>query len=87
MLKYFLGIDISKNEFHACLSVIDHAQQVKVKTTRKFSNQSDGFKELQNWIRKNRKEPDIALSIVMEATGVYYEGCALYLFKAGIGFA
>jgi transposase len=83
MLKYSLGIDISKKDFHACLSVIDSIQHVKIKASRKFLNQEQGFKELLLWISKNRKETDIPLAVVMEATGVYYEGCALFLFKAG----
>jgi transposase len=84
MLKYSLGIDISKKDFHACLSVIDKEQQVKVKASRKFANQGEGFKELLAWLNNNRKESAIPLVVVMEATGVYYEGCALFLFQAGM---
>lgn len=83
MLKHSLGIDISKKEFHACLSVIDFNQQVKVKASRKFANTPQGFKEVVSWLHKHRKEADIPLSVVVEATGVYYEGCALFLFQAG----
>jgi len=81
MLKYSLGIDVSKNDIHACLSIIDFTQQVKVKASRKFVNQDQGFKDLDSWISKHKKETTIPLSITMEATGVYYESCALYLFK------
>lgn len=87
MLKYSLGIDISKKDFHACLSVIDQAQQVKVKSTGKFNNKKDGFKDLLIWINRHKKEASIPLVIVMEATGVYYEACALFLFKAGFEVA
>lgn len=87
MLKYSLGVDISKKDFHACLSVIDTAQQVKVKASRKFSNQQQGFKELLLWISTHKKEVNIPLTVVMEATGVYYENCALFLFKAGLSVA
>lgn len=83
MLKYSLGIDVSKNEFHACLSTIDFTQQVKVKASRKFLNQLQGFKELELWINKHKKEEGIPLCTTMEATGVYFEACALFLFKAG----
>lgn len=83
MLKYSLGIDVSKKELHACLSAIDLSQQVKVKASRKFANTGQGFKELNQWISKHRKETDIALAITIEATGVYFEACALFLFKAG----
>ena len=87
MLKYSLGIDISKKDFHACLSVIDANQQVKVKASRKFSNNEPGFKELLSWLGKNKKEESIPLVNVMEATGVYYESCAMFLFKAGLQVA
>jgi transposase len=83
MLKYSFGIDISKNDFHACLSVIDANQQVKVKASRKFSNNQQGFKELLVWLARHRKEVNVPLVIIMEATGVYYELCAMFLFKAG----
>ena len=83
MLKYSLGIDISKKDFHACLSVIDNRQEVKIKASHKFVNQQEGFKELDGWISKHKKEADIPLCITMEATGVYFEACALYLFNAG----
>jgi transposase len=84
MIKYSLGIDISMKIFHVCLSVIDSSQEVKVKASRKFNNSSTGFKELYDWILKHHKHEDIPLQIVIEATGVYYEQCAMYLFKQGL---
>ncbi|MDB5142663.1 MAG: Transposase family protein [Mucilaginibacter sp.] len=87
MLKYSLGIDISKKDIHACLSVIDAKQQVKVKASSKFGNQVHGFKEMLLWITRHKKEASIPLVITMEATGVYYEKCALFLFKAGFNVA
>jgi transposase len=83
MIKYSLGIDISMKMFHACLSVIDSQQQIKVKASRKFTNNVTGFKEMHEWIEKHYKLKDIPFQIVMEATGVYYEQCAMYLFKNG----
>lgn len=87
MIKYSLGIDISMKEFYACLSVIDSQQQIKIKASRKFTNNAAGFKELHDWIKKHYKQQDIPLQIVMEATGVYYEQCAMYLFKQGFTVA
>lgn len=83
MIKYSLGIDISMKSFHVCLSVIAIDQQVKVKASKKFTNNISGFKELHDWIQKHYKQPDLPLQIVMEATGVYFEQCALFLFKKG----
>jgi transposase len=84
MLKYSFGIDISKNDFHSCLSAIDANQQVKVKASRKFSNNLQGFKEMLIWLAGHRKEVNVPLVATMEATGVYFESCAMFLFKAGI---
>lgn len=83
MLKYSLGVDVSKSEIHTCISTIDVHQQVKVKASRKFANTAKGFKELQLWIIRNRKESGLPFCVTMEATGVYFESCALFLFKQG----
>ena len=77
-LKYSIGIDVSKKDFHCCLSVIDTEQFVKVKSTHKFTNSTSGFKLLIEWVRRNRKE-DLQVFYVMEATGVYHEQLAWYL--------
>jgi len=87
MLKYALGIDVSKKDIHVCLSMIDSKQQVKVKASSKFANTTQGFKELLVWVSRHKKESDIPLVNVIEATGVYYEACALFLFKAGLSVA
>lgn len=46
MLKYSVGIDVSKSELHCCISVIDQQQKVIVKGSRKFSNNKTGFMDL-----------------------------------------
>jgi transposase len=84
MLKYALGMDASKKDIHVCLSVIDSRQQVKVKASGKFANSSQGFRDILTWLNRHKKESDIPLVNVIEATGVYYEACALFLFKAGL---
>src|SRR6185312_3885311 len=83
MLKYSFGMDVSKKDIYACLSVIDAKQQVKVKASSKFPNNKQGFKDMLLWLNRHKKEVKIPLMCVMEATGVYYEECALFLFKAG----
>lgn len=81
MLKYSVGLDVSSKKIDGCFSVIDTMQKVTIKSTIVISNNSNGFKLLENWIIKHLKETSIPLVICMEATGVYYESCALYLFK------
>ena len=83
MIKYSIGADISKKDFHVCLSSIDVHQHVKVVRSHSFTNNTGGFAEFSKWIVSSHKDKSIPLVIVMEATGIYYENCALYLYKAG----
>jgi transposase len=66
----FLGIDLSKETFHAYL-LSDHANAAKA-----FPNNAKGFEQLIAWLR-NRHAIDVR--ICMEATGTYWEGLAAYL--------
>ncbi|QBO58512.1 IS110 family RNA-guided transposase [Chryseobacterium salivictor] len=81
MLKYSVGLDISSKKIDCCFSSIDMGQKVKVQSTVTVSNNPTGFNLLADWIDKNHRQKDIALVICMEATGVYYESCALFLFE------
>jgi len=83
MLKYCIGLDVSSNDFHACLSVIDRLQKVTVKGSSKFTNNAKGFSEFEAWLIKQHKQKEIPLVVVMEATGVYYENLALFLHLKG----
>ncbi len=83
MVKHAVGIDISADKFHACISCIDMLQVVNVIASSSFTNNQTGFKLLIDWIKKHTKEQKLPLVIVMEATGVYYESCALSLSLAG----
>ncbi|AUD03542.1 transposase [Spirosoma pollinicola] len=72
-LKYGVGIDMGKDEFHACVSAIDPTQRVKVKATRAFKNTPTGILDFLQWSDHHCKEPGILVHYLMEATGVYYE--------------
>lgn len=79
-LKYGIGIDISKQKFDVCISVIDVEQRVQIKSTRCFENTRKGFNSLLTWSAKHCKE-NILQVFLMEATGVYYEQLAWHLYK------
>lgn len=83
MIKYSLGLDVSKNDFHSCISVMEKDQRVVVKSSHKFPNNREGFKSLDAWLQKHHKDKTVPLVITMEATGIYYEMVALYLYKEG----
>lgn len=83
IIKWSLGIDVGAKAIRCCLSSINSSQSVKVKASRKFNNTATGLQELLLWIRKHYQDEEVPLSIAMEATGVYYERCALLLQKEG----
>src|SRR5689334_18129711 len=79
MLKYCVGIDVSKSDLQCCISVIDQLQKVTVKSSGKFTNNKNGFTRLNQWICSRHKNREVPLVVVMEATGIYYEQIAMYL--------
>ena len=66
-----------------CFSQLDSQQHVSIKGTRKFSNTLQGWEALHRWIGRFRKHPEVPLVVVVEATGVYYEGFAYYFKEQG----
>jgi len=83
LIKYGIGTDISGDSFHACISVVDSHQRVKVKGTRKFSNTPVGFRDFWQWCCKHIKEPNIPVLFCMEASGVYHEALAYFVSEKG----
>ena len=79
-LKYAVGLDVAQQNVKACISCIDTEQQVKVKASRTFDNNQAGFTALQQWVGKHAKEA-LPTTYVMEATGVYYESLAWFLYQ------
>lgn len=73
-----IGIDVSK----AKLDCAWLRENNKVKS-KVFSNQIDGWKALISWAEKNTQESTIHLHFVMEATGVYHENFAAWLYDQG----
>jgi transposase len=81
-LKYSVGLDVSSKKINACMSIIDEKQKVAVKSSCVIANTLKGFESLKDWIGKHKKE-DIPVVVCMEATGIYHENCAYYLFEKG----
>lgn len=80
-IKYGVGIDMGKDEFHVCISAIDQTQRVKIKATHAFKNNPKGFAEFSKWVNHHGKERGLPIHYLMEATGVYYEQLALFLHQ------
>ncbi|WP_397447883.1 IS110 family transposase [Polaribacter sp. R77954] len=81
-LKYSVGLDVSSKKIDAFISVIDQSQRVIVKSSKKILNTKKGFEDLVTWILKHQKD-SIPLVICMEATGIYHENCAYFLYEKG----
>jgi transposase len=75
MKQTVLGIDISKKDFHVVL-----INQNKTSKPKVFLNQPQGFEDLLNWLLKQGVSQ---VHACMEATSIYGEALAEYLFKAG----
>lgn len=82
-VKYGVGIDMGKDSFYACISVIDGAQRIKIKATHSFVNTPKGLVEFHRWADHHCKERGVPIHYLMEATGVYYEQLALSLHQRG----
>jgi transposase len=80
LLSQNLGVDVSKDALDVVFSTMDMQQHVKVKASRKFTNTMNGFKQFQKWVESKRIK-DVDLRILMEATGIYYEQFAWFLYE------
>ena len=78
IFKYSVGCDISMDTFNVCILEVSQ-ERIRVKASHKFKNETKGFKEFDAWVKKHKK-PDVQTGFYMEATGVYYENLAWYLF-------
>lgn len=80
MIKISVGIDISKSSFHVCIKARENLNKAKIKGTREFDNSSKGFNSFLEWFNK-RTSKGAVVQFVMEATGVYYEDLAYFLYE------
>lgn len=70
--RAYVGIDIAKLTFHACLIRSQGKPQKK-----RFPNTEEGFTKLLRWLIP--LEPDADFHFCMEATGSYWEALAFFL--------
>ena len=81
MSKLIIGVDISMNDFYACIKLRTEDNSIKIKGTRSFENSDQGFKDFLAWSLRQEKDNNWSVKFVMEATGVYYENLAYYLYS------
>ena len=73
-----IGIDVSKEKLDCALL----REQDKLKT-KVITNKITGWQELFDWALKNTHLAVEQLHFVMEATGIYHEQLAMFLFNKG----
>ena len=73
-----IGIDVSKEKLDCAWL----KEQDKVKT-KVFTNKRTGWQDLLDWSLKNTGLAIVELHFVMEATGIYHEQLATFLYDAG----
>ena len=83
ILKQTVGIDVSSKTFDARFGTTNTQQVVNLSASQSFHNSLPGFKLFLRWLKKYILSGDIPLVFVMEATGVYYEHLAHFLFQQG----
>lgn len=82
IVKQAVGIDVAQKELVVSLGRMNHDTGVEIYAYRTFANNGRGFDSLVAWADKMAlKELDV--SYVMEATGVYHECLAHYLWGHG----
>lgn len=75
-----VGIDISKDSFTCCLCKRGDNMSLIFSEVMEFKNEKTGFNRFVKWVRK-QTDKEVAVTYVMEATGVYYEPLAYHLDK------
>ena len=83
VLRQNVGIDIAKDTFAVAFTVLLKGQAIKHIGTKEFQNNKKGFEDFFNWCKK-LQVGNIEVGFTMEATGVYYESLAYYLFDKGV---
>jgi transposase len=82
-IKYCVGVDIASSTFTAAVGEMPWEVFLKPQT---FENTEDGHQQLLDWLAEHHLQ--ISQTVVcMEATGVYSEGLAYFLYAKGVRVA
>lgn len=76
-MTHYIGIDVSKNKLD--MAWLKDTDNIKVKT-KVFKNEHKDFECLVDWLKSNVTDNLSDIHITIEATGVYHENLAYYLF-------
>lgn len=79
IIKEVVGIDVSKDSLSVCFGKLKKDQEQIISKPITVDNNEKGFKELIQFVKKQRTSKFTPLYFAMEATGVYYENLAYFL--------
>jgi transposase len=82
IIKQCVGIDVSQKEIDVTFGTYSLDQTVCYLESKKFKNTKTGFSQFLKWALK-LGDKEIPLFFVMEATGVYHEHLACFLYDNG----
>lgn len=86
ILKQCLGIDVSKSSLSLTLGYLNHGLGKRFESHLDVSNDLAGYKMIVKWLEKSL-DANVDFIIVMEATGVYHQHVAHYLYEHGYGIS
>jgi transposase len=81
--RSFVGVDIASASFMACIGTTPWKVTVK---PVKFENDEEGFGSFLSWLQEHNLKAESTV-VCMEATGVYSEGLAYFLYANGYTIA
>ena len=82
ILKQSVGLDVSKDSVAACFSQQEVGKPFRILSSKTFTSAASGLRRMDEWIKGYQHE-SVALHLMMEATGVYYEELAYFLHGKG----
>jgi len=82
IVKQVAGIDVAQKELVVCLGRMYDDWTPELYSHKTFPNTEKGFTALALWVKHHVSE-EVAISFVMEATGVYHESFAYFLDDKG----
>lgn len=79
VVKQVVGIDVAQDELVCCFGQLYDDFSIELVTRHTFENKLPGFKKLTEWLEPLVKK-EVQLRFVLEATGVYHQSFAYYLY-------
>lgn len=80
IIRQNVGIDVSKTTIAVAIAQKLLDQSVIIKSTKTFENNLSGFEKMEKWIIPFTVQEEV-IHYNMEATGVYYESLAYWLYE------